>query len=165
MKKILYLLMALTLSMGMMTSCKTAKFGVSYAATVVGDADGKVDVTFPQGRFAMDGDAAVDFRVSNDTTVLAGKVYTKEEALNSGDKKVIDALYRCAAFANENFQTTDADGTYDLTINAFVRETLTGIGFEWEKHLTNREPANAPSRAAAQADTITVEQDPLLYIK
>jgi hypothetical protein len=142
-----------------MTSCKgQAAFGVDYAAVVNGDGDGNFDVTFPQGRVAMDGTAVIDFRASNDSSIINGKVYTKQEVLQSGDAEKIKALEACNAYMADKFEASAASGTYDIWIKAFVRERVTGIGFEAEKHLTNRVKSNAPSRAKE-------DNDPYPYIK
>lgn len=145
MKKFYFLAAILALAVSF-TSCKTAQFGVAYAVTVVGDGDGQVDVSFPQGRFAMDGTAGIDLRVSNDTNVLTAPVTCKAFVLNENDPQHLKALRLCNDFMEQEFvvNETEAGGTYDILIKGFVRETLTGIGFEVEKHLTNR--ANAPSR-------------------
>lgn len=143
MRKFLFVLVAI-FSMVALQSCKTAQFGVDYAATVTGDGDGQFDVLFPQGRIAMDGTAAIDFRVSNDSTVLNQKVYTKQQVLESGDKDQLKALKECNDYIANNFEAYAAHGTYDITIHAYVRERVTGIGFEANKHLTNRLQNRAP---------------------
>lgn len=148
-----FIFLMFAISLATLQSCKTAQFGVDYAATVQGDGDGNFDVIFPQGRVAMDGTATIDFRVSNDSTVLKNKVYTKQEVLESGDAKKIEALKACNDYLAEQFEASAASGTYDITIHAYVRERVTGIGFEANKHLTNREtPNRAPSRAEQDSD-------------
>lgn len=166
MKKLLFFFM-LMLSMVMVTSCAGAKFGVQYAVVVAGDGDGNVDVTFPQGRFAMDGDAAVDLRVSNDSTVINQPVLTKEYVLTKGTAKEKKALELCNEFMSDNFNTaeTEAGGTYDLLIKGYVRETLTGVGFEVEKHLTNREQKLLKAPARNANDTTGQVVDKYQYIK
>lgn len=153
MKKI-FMLMALVLSALMVTSCKTTeKFGVDYKLTTVGDGDGNVRVEFPVGHFYMDGKASLDLLVSNDTTPVV--TVTKADVLKSGDAKMMKAMETVNTFmADEVKSETEAGGSYDIMIKGVVRERLTGLAFEVEKHLTNRPDttAGAPTRGAVAND-------------
>jgi hypothetical protein len=72
MKKILFACLAAML----MCSCGQ-QFGLAYGVSLSGVGDGKFDVTFPQGSFAMDGTAAIDFVIGD--TIPFGTVTTKAD--------------------------------------------------------------------------------------
>jgi hypothetical protein len=150
MKKILFACLAAML----MCSCGQ-QFGLAYGVSLSGVGDGKFDVTFPQGSFAMDGTAAIDFVIGD--TIPFGTVTTKAEVLQSGDAKQRAALKAVNDSIAQQFGATGGDGTYDLWIHGFVKETGTGLIFEIDRHLTNR--ANAPAIRLAAKD------DPFPYIK
>jgi len=147
------------------TSCKTqAQFGVDYAVIVQGDGDGVVDVMFPQGRFEMDGTADIVLRASSDSAVINAPVVTKAQVIESGDPAMLKALKDANDYVQNEFYAaqTDAGGTYYLLLKGYVRERLTGLGFEVEKVLTNRPPntANGPKRAESN-----LRADPYPFIK
>ena len=134
MKKILFLLMTVAL---VLCSCGT-QFGLAYGVSLTGDGDGKFEVTFPQGSFAMDGTAAIDLNIGDTIPFLGQPVATKAEILKKGDAKEIEALKRVNAAAANQFKATEGDGTYDLWLHGFIKETGTGLIFEVDRHFTNR---------------------------
>lgn len=86
MKKFMFILAAI---LGLtLTSCKTTQFGLAYSVAITGDGDGKFNVTFPQGSYAMDGTAALDLQLG-DTVMFNDSVayVTKAEVLEKGKAK------------------------------------------------------------------------------
>jgi len=150
MKKILFAMAAAL----MLCSCGQ-QFGLAYGLDLTGDGDGKFTVSFPQGQFSMDGTADINFQIGD--TIPFGAPTTKAEVLQSGDAKQRAALKAVNDSIAQQFGATGGDGTYDLWIHGFVKETGTGLVFEIDRHLTNR--ANAPAIRLAAKD------DPFPYIK
>lgn len=136
----------------MLTACGTYK--PLYHANIVGDADGQVEVTFQDGRLAMDGTAGIDFYYGNDSTLVTltranVAAVTLEEAFNHTDKKVREAA-KAAQDMTNTFQvnvletkamndTTKAGGTYYFTFDALFIEPVTGTQIHTHKVLTNRQ--------------------------
>jgi len=145
-----------------LTSCDTesenAQFGIVYNVTVDGDADGNVNVTFPNGKFEMNGDADLAFVYSNDTIqALQGlNVLTAEEIIAFNDANQLAALNAVNSWVDETFtvSATQAGGTYDVVIKGYVKETLTGLVIAIDKRLTNRENAVV---AVANDSTVVAE--------
>jgi len=134
MKKILFALMAALL----MCSCGQ-QFGLAYGVGITGDGDGNFAVTFPQGAFAMDGTATIDFFVG-DSIPFGTQLTTKAEVIEKGDPKQLAALQKANECVAKQFgaTATQGDGTYDLWIHGFIKELGTGLVFEIDRHLTNR---------------------------
>lgn len=126
----------LVLSSLAISSCKSTNYEPLYAVEVVGDADGNVNVTFPQGILNVDGTAGLNFNMANDTTVVnkAKKVVSLEEALTMNDAEVVEAAEK----VDEMFTATAASGTYAVTIKGYVKEPVTGITFSIDRTFTNR---------------------------
>jgi len=136
-----------------MCSCGQ-QFGLAYGVSLSGVGDGKFDVAWPQGSFAMDGTAAIDF-VIGDTIPFGGSVTSKAEVLEKGDKKEVEALQKVSEAVAKQFGVTDGEGTYDFWLHGFVKETGTGLIFEIDRHITN-----IPSKQLRVA-----ANDPYPYIK
>jgi len=132
MKKILFALFGLIMAV----SCKSQMEFV-YSADVVGDADGQVLVTFPDGRFALNGNANLSFHYSNDSTKVESCIYTPEQVRLMGIKKAEPVLLGAEPYMDA-FNVTSAGGTYDIVIKGYVKESLTGITFQIDKRFTNR---------------------------
>jgi len=141
------LMMAVTIMLGF-TSCKTTEFGLVYNVEVTGDGAGDFRVDFPEGHYAMNGTAALELQVGD--TVPFNQVTTKAEVLESNKTKEVETMRQVNAAVGEDFTATAASGTYDVNIDGTVTEVATGLTFSIHKHLTNRNVAGAPARAAAQ---------------
>lgn len=147
MKKFFAIMMiAFTMMVGF-SSCdkKTdnVNFGVDYTLTVAGDGDGQVEVTFPQGRLGMNGDADVDFCLSNDTVSMDTlMMVSKANILSEGDSVKVDAMRKVNDYLASQFNATAASGTYDLSVRGYARERVTGLCFEIDRHFTNRDSVN-----------------------
>ena len=143
MKKILFALMACLA----LCACNT-QFGLAYSVQLTGDGDGNFEVTFPQGTFAMDGTATIDLFVG-DTIPFGTQLTSKAEVIEKGDPKQLAALQRVNESVAKQFGATAGDGTYNIWIHGFIKEIGTGLSFEVDRHLTNREnqlraPSNDP---------------------
>jgi len=133
-----------------MASCQS-QFALVYNVCVNGDADGVVNVQFPQGYLAMNGTAGLQLQAGD--TVPLNATTTKADVLNSGKKKQVNALKDVNTFVQDEFNATAASGTYDLLIQGTVTETATGLTFSVNKRLTNRADSTfkAPTRQAFDA--------------
>lgn len=143
MKKLQTLLFGLLLlvTASSLTSCTTTQnFGVVYELNVTGDGDGQFDVTFPNGKFGMDGKANLGFILTNDSSklLMANKALTTEQIIKSNDPKQLTALANVNAWTEANFKATSASGSYAIRICGYVKETLTGFIIAIDKILTNR---------------------------
>jgi len=139
-------------------SCGT-QFGLTYGVSLTGDGDGKFEVTFPQGSYAMDGTAALALNVGDTIPFLNQKVTTKAEVLEHGNAKQLKALRIANDSIAAQFHATEGDGTYDLWLKGYVKEIGTGLIFEVDRHFTNR-PPNLRKSAASSATS-----DPYPFIK
>lgn len=149
MKKILFAFAACLL----LASCST-QFGLAYGVSLSGNGDGKFNVAWPQGSFAMDGKAYLDF-VIGDTIPFGEPVTTKAEVMLKGDKREMAALQSVNDSIAKQFGVTEGEGTYDFWLHGFVKECGTGLVFEIDRHITN-----IPSKALRAASN-----DPYPYIK
>lgn len=154
MKKVILILTAILNSLAF-TSCGT-QFGLAYSVAITGDGDGKFDVTFPQGSYAMDGTASLDLQLGD--TVLFNNAVTKAEVLEKGRAKELKAMKAVNDSIAEKFEAVAAEGTYDIWIKGYVKELGTGLVFSVDRRLTNRE--NATLRKAKE-----VTNDPYPFIK
>lgn len=129
----------------LLAACDPKEYKPLYNINVVGEADGQVDVVFPDGKFAVDGATNLSFTYGNDTTVVFSKVgdFSVEQGIKSADKEV-------QRFANdvqgldESISATSAGGTYYLVVDARYYDPITGTEIHTRKVLTNREPNFEP---------------------
>lgn len=141
MKKIVFVL-AMALALIGAQSCKDNGINLIYDVTVTGDADGVVDVAFPNGTLVLNGDADVNFHYGSlaavDSTKVFGaapeQTYALSEAVESEDA----AIRTTANTLNEMFTVNATDGTYYVHFVGYVREPITGLQFNIDKELTNR---------------------------
>lgn len=134
-------------------SCHS-QFGIAYGVKLQGDDDDQVQVTFPEGSYAMDGNATIALHVGD--SIPFGKVTTKAYVLEHGSARDLAALQAVSDSVTYQFDATAASGTYDLYLYGYVKETLTGLIFEIDRHWTNRDKAK---RLKAHSS------DPYPYIK
>lgn len=154
MKKFLFALIACLA----LCSCGT-QFGLTYGVSLTGDGDGKFEVTFPQGSYAMDGTATIALNVGDTIPFFNQHITTKAEVLEHGNAKQLKALRIANDSIAAQFNATEGDGTYDLWLKGYVKEIGTGLIFEVDRHFTNR-PPNLRKAAAAPATS-----DPYPFIK
>ena len=122
-----------------LTSCGT-QFGLAYSVAITGDGDGKFEVTFPQGSYAMDGTAALDLQLGDTIMFNDSAAYvTKAEVLERGKAKELKAMKEVNDSIAEKFNAIAAEGTYDIWIKGFVKELGTGLTFSVDRRLTNRD--------------------------
>ena len=157
MKKLIYVFGAILISLAL-TSCGT-QFGLAYSVAITGDGDGKFDVTFPQGSYAMDGTASLDLQLG-DTVMFNNDTTTKAEVLRKGKAKELKAMKAVNDSIAEKFDAYAAEGTYDIWIKGFVKELGTGLVFSVDRRLTNRENETALKKVKG-----VVENDPYPFIK
>ena len=135
--------LCLVISMFFMTSCNSCnndvKFGIEYDLSTNGSTDAAVSVTFNGGHFTVDGAAKFDFDWTNvSPMVFQGEsVYGLDSALASNDAKVVEAAKRVDDWLNKEVYVSDFTGHYDIYVKGYVKETLTGLKFEIDRHFTN----------------------------
>lgn len=145
MKKFLLLL----LSISMLAACGTYK--PLYHVDISGDADGQVAVTFPDGQFALHGDADLAFYYGNDSTLVSYGApvsatgleiapLTLEQGYAHKDHRVRECANHARIYTNDIKAAADsAGGTYYLVVDALFKEPVTGTEIHTHKVLTNRE--------------------------
>lgn len=125
------------LSIFILASCGTYK--PLYHVVINGNADGKVDVTFPDGKFAVDGATNLDFGYGNDSSFVKSAniiPMTLGQAKMSADKNI----RKVADFAESyEVSATSTEGHYYLEVDALFREPISGTDIHMHKVLTNRE--------------------------
>ena len=156
-KSILNLILAL-FAMVAMTSCKSVQFGLAYNVNLTGDGDGQFEVTFPQGSYAMDGTAALALHLGDTLKFNSVEPVTKAEVLESGNAKKLAAMKAVNDSIANQFNACAGSGTYDITIHGKVTEIGTGLTFEVNRRLTNRDQLR---KAPANGDVA----DPYPFIK
>lgn len=139
MRNAFILLMAAVMTLTTVAFCQSCKdttlAKVEYNVDIVGDADGVINITFPDGLLVFNGDAGVDFHYGN--AEANARLLTIDDALQSYDPKIIQAAELASREFREAFDVTAASGTYDFTINGFV--VVAGIKIKVEGHYSNRE--------------------------
>lgn len=125
-----------------LTACNT-QFGMIYDVTLTGNGDGNFEVTFPQGSYSMNG--AADFALVVGDTIPFNNVVTKETILANNNKKQINALKKVNNYVADEFEAFSGEGTYDLWIKGYVKEMGTGLVFEVDRHITNKEVTKSAS--------------------
>lgn len=144
-----------------MTSCKSVQFGLAYNVNLSGDGDGQFEVTFPQGFYAMDGTAKLHLNLGDTLKFNSVEPVTKAEVLESGNAKKLAAMKAVNDSIANQFNAFAGEGTYDVLIQGKVTEIGTGLTFEVNRRLTNREQLRkAP---ALKGDTTQLDLYP--YIK
>lgn len=142
MRKFLIVLSVVAMAFAAMScSCDdNASFGIEYALNSNGNTDGSVTVTFPSGEFTLNGDASYVFDWSNaDKKLFGAEAIFLDDALNSKDAKMAKAANKVSAWLESAINVTDAEGNYDVYVKGYVKETLTGLTFEIDRHFTNKE--------------------------
>lgn len=133
MKKIL-LIAAMAIMVLLAASCKDGEFVVSYNVDVVGDADGNVAVTFPDGTLKMEGTAALSFHYGNAPTGIAP--LSLSDAMTSNDAKVVKAAKAVSEDYAKKFKVIAASGTYYFHVGGYAEAY--GVKISIDETLTNR---------------------------
>ena len=124
--------------MAISCSCDNKSFGIEYSLNSDGVTDGSVTLAIPNGEFSLKGDASYQFAWSN-TKLLTAESLPLDESLVAKDAKVSKAANDVNNWLESAIQVIDADGDYDIYVQGYVKETLTGLTFSVDKHFTNKE--------------------------
>lgn len=116
-------------------SCHS-QFGITYGVKLQGDGDGQVHVTFPEGSYEMDGNATIALQVGD--SLPLGKVTSKAYVLEHGSARELAALQAVSNSVTNQFDATAVSGIYDIYLYGYIKETLTGLVFEINRHWTNK---------------------------
>ena len=135
MKKFFAMLMAISLAAMVFTSCKDYDPKIDYDVSIVGDADGDVNVTFPGGAFDLRGTAALDFAYGKPVATDVD-VYTIADVDNID---VLDAYNAVIDDFNRKFSVTAASGTYYFHVFGYA--TAYGLKIQIDETFTNRQSA------------------------
>lgn len=135
-----FAIMAIAISMVAFSSCREKINLLIWNVEITGDADGAVDITFPNGELSLGNGTDFNFHYGNDTTVTnevlfgaeEGEVVTFGEALVSEDEEVKEAA--------ELFSATALEGTYAVHFNGYVYVPLTSVRIQIDTTFTNRVP-------------------------
>lgn len=142
MKK-LYLPLILIGAMGMasLVSCDGPKTspGIDYDMSVSAITDGNVELQFEHGYLLAGGDAHMFAKATSEEFVPYNLV-TKADILAKGDKAELEALRLANEWAQNIVLKDSAGGHYDITINAYLHERLTGLTLQCERHWDNNAP-------------------------
>lgn len=136
MNKILSILSVFVLTL-FLSSCGT-QFKIVYGVNIAGEGDGNFKVTFPQGSYAMDGKASLELLVGDTLKFNDTEIRTKAQVLSENKSRELKALKSINDSIDNQFNAFIGDGTYDLWLHGFVKEEVTGLVVEVNKHLTNK---------------------------
>lgn len=137
MKKFLFLIAGIML----LAACNNNDYKPLYNISITGDADGQVDVSFPDGKFAIDGATNLAFSYGNvDSTVTFSNQadFSVEQGIRSANKDVCRFANDVKAL-DDSISATSAGGTYELVIDAKFYDPITGTEIHTHKVLSNRE--------------------------
>ena len=126
---------------GIMLLAACDEYKPLYDISITGDADGMVDVSFPDGYFVVDGATNLSFNYGNaDSTVTFSNLpdLTIEQGIRSADKKVCRFSKDVKNF-DAAISATSAGGTYKLVIDARFYDPITETEIHTHKVLSNRE--------------------------
>jgi predicted small secreted protein len=131
MKKFLISL-AIAFASFLFTGCNDPVQGIVYDVNIDGKATGDVVVTFPNGSLNLDGDAALAFKYSNDTTIVqTGKRAVAIKGLTNPEldtRKEVQQLYTTATQSFDvKLKNAEAGGTYFVHVHGYAKEPNTGI--------------------------------------
>lgn len=162
----IFVMLFAVLSMTSLVSCDGPKTtpGIDYDMSVSAITDGSVELTFEHGYLLAGGDAHMFAKATSDEFVPYNLV-TKSDILVKGDKAELEALRLANEWAQNIVLKDSAGGHYDITINAYLHERLTGLTLQCERHWDNN-TTNTPSwkktvrHVRAEAD----DNDPYPYI-
>lgn len=121
-------------------------FSFEYNFNISGHAVGDVDVTFPGGKLALEGETGLAFTYGKEP--MRSQLFTEttlEELYNSDQRTLNRMADVVSSNYDEAFTATTASGTYYFHIVGSVREQLTGVEVKIDKILTNEadEPLTA----------------------
>ncbi len=125
----------------LLAACNNNDYKPLYNISITGDADGQVDVSFPDGKFAIDGATNLVFSYGNaDSTVIFSNQadFSVEQGIRSANKDVCRFANDVKAL-DDSISATSAGGTYELVIDARFYDPVTGTEIHTHKVLSNRE--------------------------
>lgn len=131
----------LLLIAGIMLLAACDEYKPLYDISITGDADGMVDVSFPDVYFVIDGTADLSFDYGNiDSTFTFSSLpdLTVEQGIKSADKNVRRFSNDVKAI-DDSISATSAGGTYKLVIDARFYDPITETEIHTHKVLSNRE--------------------------
>lgn len=113
-------------------------FSFEYNFNISGHAVGDVDVAFPGGKLALEGETGLAFTYGKEP--MRSQLFTEttlEELYNSDQQTLNRMADVVSSNYEEAFAVTTASGTYYFHVVGSVREQLTGIEVKIDKVLTN----------------------------
>lgn len=147
MKKFIIILVAALTMFATLSSCscnnRDIPWGVEYSLQSEGQTDANVAVQFFNANLSLNGGADYVFDWTNVTTPAAlqtTKAVVLNEALTCSDIQIAQAAEYVNGWLDEWFKVVSFDGTYDIYIKGYVKETKTQITFNIDRHFTNIPP-------------------------
>lgn len=138
--------------------------GIDYDMSVSAITDGSVELNFEHGYILAGGDAHM-FAKATSEGFVPYNFTTKADILAKGDKAELEALRLANEWAQSVVLKDSAGGHYDITINAYLHERLTGLTLQCERHWDNNTP-DTPScmKTIRHVAGYTIDNDPYPYI-
>ena len=125
-------------------SCNNSDpWGVEYSLQSDGKTDANVAVQFFNANLSLNGGADYVFNWTNVNTpevFHATKALVLNDALTYSDIQTAQAAEYVNNWLDEWFKVLSFDGTYDIYIKGYVKETKTQITFSIDRHFTNIPP-------------------------
>lgn len=144
MKKFIIIMVAALTMFATISSCSCnnsdTPWGVEYALQSDGKTDANVTVQFFNANMSLNGDADYVFDWTNVPVLLHGSAVVLSDALTSNDAKTVQAAEYINGWLDEWFKVVSFEGTYDIYIKGYVKETKTQITFSIDRHFTNIPP-------------------------
>lgn len=127
------------------TSCgnSDAPWGVEYSLQSDGQTDDNVAAQFFNANLFLNGGADYVFEWTNviaPAVLQTTQAVVLNDALTCSDIKTAQAAEYVNDWLDEWFKVVSFDGTYDIYIKGYVKETKTQITFSIDRHFTNIPP-------------------------
>lgn len=117
--------------------------GVEYSLQSDGQTDANVAVQFFNANLSLNGGADYVFDWTNVTApavLQTTKAVVLNDALACSDIQTAQAAEYVNGWLDEWFKVVSFEGTYDIYIKGYVKETKTQITFSIDRHFTNIPP-------------------------
>lgn len=147
MKKFIIIMVAALAMLATFSACSCSNsdtpWGVEYSLQSDGQTDANVAVQFFNANLSLNGGADYVFDWTNVTTpavLQTTKAVVLDDALACSDIQTAQAAEYVNGWLDEWFKVVSFEGTYDIYIKGYVKETKTQITFSIDRHFTNIQP-------------------------
>lgn len=147
MKKFIIIMVAALAMLATFSACSCSNrdtpWGVEYSLQSDGQTDANVAVQLFNANLYINGGADYVFDWTNVTTpavLQTTKAVVLDDALACSDIQTAQAAEYVNGWLDEWFKVVSFEGTYDIYIKGYVKETKTQITFSIDRHFTNIPP-------------------------